>query len=192
MRARMALKLANIEVEMREISLRTKPVHMLQVSPKGTVPVLILQDGTVLDESLAIMNYAAKHDNAKSTALQALLYKPDRASQLIIQNDTEFKRALDAYKYPEKFLLKMQTQHRAKGELFLAVLEHLLEKNAYLLSENRSFADIAIFPFVRQFATVDDIWWETAPYPKLRAWLNALVDSVLFQSVMKKQPTYTE
>ena len=199
MRARMALKLADIAVEVREISLREKPAHMLQVSPKATVPVLILPDQTVLDESLAIMSYAAqvcaeKQHEGNIDAVQALLHKPAGASlfisQLITQNDTQFKRALDGYKYPEKYPQKMQIEHRAAGEVFLADLESLLQKNHYLLAEKPSLADVAIFPFVRQFAAVDAVWLALAPYPKLRAWLNEWVNSDLFVSIMTKNPTY--
>ena len=195
MRARMALKLAEIDVEMREISLREKPAHMLQVSPKGTVPILILEDGTVLDESLAIMQFAAqayakKHIEGSLDALRAILYMPAGASLLITHNDTQFKRALDGYKYPEKFTEKTQNSHRAEGEIFLAELENLLQKNHYLLAEKPSMVDIAIFPFIRQFAAVDVAWWEAAPYPNCRAWLNGWMNSEVFNSVMQKQPTY--
>ena len=195
MRARMALKLAEIDVEMREISLREKPAHMLQVSPKGTVPILILEDGTVLDESLAIMQFAAqvyakKHIEGSLDALRAIFYMPAGASLLITHNDTQFKRALDGYKYPEKFPQKSQNAHRAEGEVFLAELENLLQKNHYLLADKPSLTDIAIFPFIRQFAAVDAAWWEAAPYPNCRAWLNGWMNSEVFNSVMQKQPTY--
>ncbi len=182
MRARMALKVAGIEVEIREISLRDKPAHMLQVSAKGTVPVLILQDGKVIDESLAIMEYALK-----GYALEASINAPSRA--LILQNDTSFKQALDCYKYPERHKNKNQIEHRADGEIFLQQMENLLQQNTCLFDAKPSFTDIAIFPFVRQFAAVDAAWWESAPYPKLRAWLNTLVNSELFKSIMTKNPT---
>jgi len=180
MRARMALKLANIEVEIREISLRNKTAHMLQMSPKGTVPVLILADGTVIDESLAIMQYALQ----PSTHMGFL--------ELIAKNDTNFKQALDAYKYPERNPKKSQTEYRQQGEVFLQQLENMLQQNNYLLAATPNFADYAIFPFIRQFAAVDSIWFENSNYPKLCTWLKSLVESDLFKSVMKKQPTYIE
>jgi glutathione S-transferase len=185
MRARMALKLAEIQVEIREVSLKNIPKHMLQVSPKGTVPVLVLPEGKVIDESLDIILFALqKH------ALGGSLDKAARA--LIGKNDGSFKYALDAYKYPEKIQGKTQTQHRALGEVFLQELETLLNHNIYLFNAAPGLADIAIFPFVRQFAAVDAAWWETSPYPKLCAWLKKLVESSLFISVMEKQPTYVE
>ena len=188
MRARMALKLAEIPVEIREISLREKPQEMLTLSPKGTVPVLLLQDGTVLDESLQIMLWALKthaprfkHSRA---GLRANIHAG--AGALILENDGAFKQALDAYKYPEKFPQKTQIEHRADGEIFLQKLENLLQKNHYLFADKPSLADYAIFPFVRQFAAVDATWWQSAPYPKCRAWLKNWLESDLFISVMQK------
>ncbi|NOU26216.1 MAG: glutathione S-transferase [Methylotenera sp.] len=189
MRARMALKLANIDVEIREISLREKPAHMLQVSPKGTVPVLVLQDGSVIEQSLEIMQWALK-----THALQTNIHAASRASvlALISENDDAFKCALDAYKYPERYPNKTQSQHRADGGVFLQKLENLLQGNLYLFGAIPSLADVAIFPFVRQFAAVDANWFETTPYPKLRIWLRTLVESKLFANIMQKQPTYIE
>lgn len=189
MRARMALRLAGIEVENREISLREKPAHMLQVSPKGTVPVLLLPDGKVIDESLEIMHWALKEH-----ALLANIHGGARATifELISENDNPFKRALDAYKYPERYPNKTQIQHRADGEVFLQKLENLLQDNLYLFSATPSLADIAIFPFVRQFTAVEASWFEIEPYPNLRIWLRTLVESELFFSIMEKQPTYIE
>ena len=183
MRARMALKLAGIDVEIREISLRDKPAHMLQVSPKATVPVLVLQDGIVIEQSLDIMHWALQQHALSANT-------PAVADALILENDTAFKQALDAYKYPERYPSKTQIEHRAEGEVFLQKLENLLFENVYLFSATPSLADIATFPFIRQFAAVDTAWFETASYPKLQAWLNRLVESELFISVMEKQPTY--
>ena len=194
MRARMTLKLAGIDVEIREVSLRDKPKHLLQVSPKATVPVLVLQDGSVIDESLEIMLFALKQHS-----LQTNIHAPSRPAlecfspvALIFENDTSFKQALDAYKYPERYPNKTQTQHREQGEMFLQKLENLLQQNTYLLEATPSLADMAIFPFIRQFAAVDSAWWESAAYPKLRAWLNGWIESELFKSVMQKQAVYTK
>lgn len=183
MRARMALKLAEIQVEIREISLRNKPKEMLKISPKGTVPVLLLPDGSVIDESLEIMFWALK-----THALGGNIHAASRA--LIAENDSDFKCALDAYKYPERNKYKTQIEHRADGEKFLQKLESLLQKNQYLLGEEPGITDIAIFPFVRQFAVVNATWWQTAPYPKLQVWLKSWVESDLFLSVMEKHPTF--
>ncbi len=192
MRARMALKLVGIEVEIREISLRAKPAHLLEISPKATVPVLVLPEGKVIDESIEIMLFALKQHS-----LQANIHEPSRPAleclspvALILENDNSFKQALDAYKYPERYKTLTQQQHRAQGEVFLQKLEGLLSKNTYLLEAMPGLADMAVFPFVRQFAAVDAAWFAAAPYPKLRAWLTGWVESDLFKSVMTKNPTY--
>jgi glutathione S-transferase len=204
MRARMALRLANIEIEIREISLRDKPAHMLQMSPKGTVPVLILAYGTLIDESLEIMLWAFNHAREKndatglehsSVSLQTNIHAACGASNLmtlVLMNDLEFKKNLDCYKYPERFPEKTQLEYRQQGELFLQKLEDLLQQNTYLFGENFSLADIAIFPFVRQFAAVDSTWFDNAPYVALHVWLNTWLKSDLFNDVMQKQPIYTE
>ncbi len=207
MRARMALKIAEIEVEIREISLRDKPAHMLQISPKGTVPVLLLPDGSVIDESLTIMiwafNHARKEIDANSlehsnASLLPNVYAAVRASPattLIETNDTRFKKYLDCYKYPERNLQlnpeKSQLEYRQLGETFFAQLENLLQQNTYLFGEKPSFADYAIFPFVRQFAAVDNVWFDQCKYSKLRVWLYAWLESELFKSVMQKRAVYT-
>ena len=190
MRARMALKLAEVVVEIREISLRKKPAHMLQVSPKATVPVLVLPDGSVIEESIEIMLFALKKHPLASNIHAGVV-------ALILQNDTDFKQALDAYKYPERFPTQSQLVYRQQGEVFLLELENLLQQNTYLFDATPTFADYAIFPFVRQFSAVDVAWFggfnqDSANYPKLRIWLKSLVESDLFKSVMEKQPTYIE
>ena len=186
MRARMALKYAGVSVEIREVSLRDKPAHLLQISPKGTVPVLQLADGSVLDESLMIMRYALSLQDS-----DAWLNHLDASLLLIQVNDGAFKRALDCYKYPERNVQKSQLEYRADGEMFLQQLENLLLQNIYLNSTQLMLADIAIFPFIRQFAAVDGAWFEgseckVTPYPKLRIWLQRLVNSELFLSIMQK------
>jgi glutathione S-transferase len=183
MRARMALKLAEIEVEIREITLRNKPTHLLEISPKATVPVLILQDGAVIEESLDIMFFALQNHT-----LEANIHAACRA--LILENDSSFKQALDRYKYPERYPEKTQLEYRQQGEVFLQKLEVLLNQHAYLFDAEPSFADYAIFPFVRQFAAVDNNWFGEAPYPNLRSWLSDWVSSDLFKSIMTKNPTY--
>lgn len=197
-RARMALKLAGIAVEIREISLREKPAHMLQVSPKATVPVLVLQNGLVIEESSAIMLFALK-EHAVEANVHAVskvsLSNIDHCEKLILENDTTFKQALDAYKYPDRFHEKSPIEYRKQGEVFLKKLEDLLLVNPYLLSAEASLADIAIFPFIRQFAAIDVDWFEgvngeTAPYPRLSAWLSSWVGSNLFKSIMTKNPTF--
>lgn len=189
MRARMSLRYAGIEVEIREISLRDKPKHMMALSPKATVPVLALTDGRVIDESLDIMDWALSQqdqDGWRHIDLEA-------AKVLITENDGPFKRSLDAYKYAERHPEKTPVAHRQDGEVFLAKLEQLLEvSGGGLFGKLPTLADIAIFPFIRQFKGVDSRWFESAPYPYLNGWLHSLVTSQLFISVMEKHPTYIE
>lgn len=186
MRARMAIWAANIPVEIREISLREKPAHLLQISPKGTVPVLQLPDGSVLEQSLDVM-YWALTQNDPQNWLGAHL---DAVNQLIEINDGEFKKALDRYKYPDRYPDLSQQFYRAQGEQFLQTMETALQQHDFLLSDQASMADVAIFPFVRQFAAVDAEWFANSGYSSLRQWLATWVQCPLFVEIMQKFPTY--
>lgn len=188
----MALSYAGIAVEIREISLKQKPASMLQVSPKGTVPVLVLTDGTVLEQSLDIVNWALLQSDQNDWAMQADFSAKKLTDALIASNDCEFKKALDQYKYAIRFPENPPEIYRAQGELFLTRLENLLKQTTYLCRDQLSKADIAIFPFVRQFSMVDEAWFENAQYPKLKAWLNGLLDSELFLGVMQKHSTWID
>lgn len=188
MRARMALHYAGIAVDIREIALKIKPAHMLQVSPKSTVPVLVLPEGTVIDESLDIMRWALQqHDPEDWLGNPALLAQ---AESLITENDGPFKRALDRYKYAIRFPEQPPEAYRAQGEVFLQQLESRLQQQSYLLGAHAGLADVAIFPFVRQFSMVDPGWFEATPYPRLQAWLQAWLASARFAAVMQKYPVY--
>lgn len=188
MRARMALKYTGIDVDIREITFRDKPKHLLSVSPKGTVPVLVLSDGRVIDESMDIICWALSQQDDGGW-----LSADDGAVEtLIAENDTTFKAALDAYKYSERHPEKTQVEHRADGAIFLQKLEALLVKQDGLFGPLPTLADVAIFPFIRQFRGVDVTWFEASPYVALNAWLTTLIESELFISIMQKQPTYIE
>lgn len=187
MRARMAIWAANIQVEVREISLREKPAHLLQISPKGTVPVLQLPDGTVLEQSLDIMQWALAQNDPQGW----LNADPEAVNALITINDGDFKKALDRYKYPDRYPEHTQAYYREQGEQFLQRLEAALEQHDYLLGHKPSMADVAIFPFIRQFAAVDAEWFASSLYPKLRGWLEGWLENPLFAQVMQKFPTYT-
>jgi glutathione S-transferase len=189
MRARMALRYANIDIEIREITLREKPAHMLSVSPKGTVPVLVLASGQVLEQSLDIMDWALEKSDVHEWITQDQAVQKLTAN-LIATNDGAFKEALDKYKYPIRFPENTLDVYRAAGEEFLQRLELLLRQNTYLCCNTISKADVAIFPFVRQFSMVDEAWYEVANYPALKAWLNGLLHSQLFIDVMQKYPVW--
>lgn len=184
MRARMALKYAGVDVDIVEISLKDKPAHLLQVSPKGTVPVLVLPNGTVLEQSLEIMQWALQQQDANGW-----LNADNAITQAFIaENDGGFKQALDKYKYAIRYPEHSAAVYREQGEVFLAKLEKRLASSRFLLGDQISLADIAIFPFIRQFAGVDVVWFEASPYAYLKAWLNQLVTSKLFLSIMERQP----
>jgi glutathione S-transferase len=183
-----------IGVELREVLLSNKPNAMLAASAKGTVPVLVLPDGTVFDESLDIIKWALDQDTHNSNTLNLSVFVQDSEAgkSLIEINDGKFKRALDGYKYGQGFPEKSQQQHRSEGELFLQQLETLLESHQFLLSDQMSLVDIAIFPFIRQFAFVDKNWFDQSCYPLLQYWLQHFLDSELFLQVMTKYPVWDE
>ena len=189
MRARMALLYASINLELREVLLKAKPEKMLAISAKGTVPVLELADAVVLDESYEIIRWALEQNDPKNWLSAELEADID---DLVARNDGQFKTDLDHYKYWQRFPAESREQYRARGELFLAELEILLTKQTYLLAERITLADIALFPFIRQFAFVDKDWFDRSPYPKLRAWLEQLLVSELFLAVMKKSSPWQD
>ena len=183
MRARLAIAYANVAVELREVELRNKPQAMLLISPKATVPVLQLENGRVLDESLDIMLWALQQNDPEHWLKAAGL---DHAKALIRGNDEVFKYYLDRYKYADRYPAYSELYYRQQGELFLADLESLLTQSAYLCGEHFSLADAAILPFIRQFCAVEPAWFKDSPYPALRQWLNDFLASSLFEQVMTK------
>ncbi|MGP5203401.1 glutathione S-transferase [Psychrobacter aquimaris] len=189
MRARLGILFAELSVELREITLKNKPEQMLAISPKGTVPVLQLVDGTVIEESVEIMTWALEQNDP-----QGLLDEKTspQADALIAQNDNEFKHWLDRYKYADRHVEMTQTEYRQRGEVFLQRLEELLTNNTYLLGERITIADIGIMPFVRQFAHVDREVFYSLPYPKLQQWLQKWLDHPLFLQVMTKFQPWQE
>nr|WP_262417331.1 glutathione S-transferase [Pseudomonas sp. SH10-3B] len=181
MRARLALRYAGLAVRIVEVSLKAKPPEMLALSPKGTVPVLVV-DGGVIDESLGIMQWAlAQHDPD-----DWLLQGNPAVLELIAENDSTFKHHLNRYKYAERYPEQPMERYRADGEVFLQKLEGLLAQNGYLLADHLSLADMALVPFVRQFAHVDREWFATTPYRRLHVWLQQFLESPLFVAVMAK------
>jgi glutathione S-transferase len=192
MRARMALRYAGINVEIREITLREKPQSMLLASPKGTVPVLILPNGQVIEQSLEIMEWALNQRDADDWMLRSSSELKAHAAALIIENDGAFKQALDRYKYADRYPEFPMEHYRAQGELFLKRLEELLSYHHYLLRDQLAQVDIAIFPFVRQFSMVDENWFNATRFSKLKAWLSNLKNSQLFNDIMEKHPVWQD
>ena len=189
MRARLGVLFAGLQVELREVTLKNKPAQMLAISPKGTVPVLQLADGAVIEESRDIMVWALEQQDSQGLFDAKIL---PQANALIEKNDSEFKYWLDRYKYADRHVEMTQTEYRQRGEAFLQVLESLLEKSAYLLGEAPSIADIGIMPFVRQFAHVDREVFSQLPYPNLQRWLQHWLAHPLFLQTMVKLPVWQE
>lgn len=187
----MALIVSNVQCELREVDLASKPAHMLAVSPKGTVPVLLFSDGSVLQESLDIMLWAFSQSDA-----QAWLHpETDDLSAmltLIEQNDGEFKEHLNRYKYPERYE-KEHTDplhHRAEAGVFMSRLASMLEDSNFLFGPSPSLADIALFPFVRQFAAVDPGWFSGLRLTCLQGWIADWQESDLFAAAMHQQQVW--
>jgi glutathione S-transferase len=184
MRARLAILFAQQQVDLREVVLRDKPEQMLMISPKGTVPVLLLTDGTVLEESFDIALWALKLNDP-----QQLLADPEQLAEMLAmieENDEEFKGWLDYYKYAVRFPEQTEEYYRQQGEVFLAKLEQRLTTSDYLFGDTPSLADISVMPFVRQFAHVDKRWFDQADYPAVQRWLVAWLSSDEFASIMPK------
>jgi glutathione S-transferase len=183
-RARLAIKVSRVRVALREVALRDKPAALLTASAKATVPVLQLPGGRVLEESLEIMRWALEqHDPQGWLRLGEL----DEALALIALNDGPFKQALDRYKYAPRHPERSQSAWRDEAvELMLAPLNTRLADRPFLLRDTASLADMAIAPFIRQFAAVDPAWFDSAPLEPLQAWTKRIVSSELFDSVMSK------
>lgn len=210
MRARLALAISGIAYEPREITLKNKPLPMLLASPKGTVPVLVLIEGTVIEESLGIMQWALQQHDPEDW------WRADRASQndmlsLIADNDGPFKHHLDRYKYPNRFhavtpnlssetlasseaLIGFANDHRTEAALWVFRLNKRLQQTSapqWLLGQKCSLADMAVLPFVRQFAHTDATWFAAQPWPAVVAWLARFEASPLFDQIMEKHPPWS-
>ena len=183
-RARLALRVAGIAVDCREVNLRDKPAALRELSPKASVPVLQLPDGRVLEQSLDIMHWALRaHDPEGWLAAD----DPCEAADWIARNDDEFKPLLDRYKYAVRNPERSRAQHRESALAgFVLALEERLRESRHLLGAGCSVADAAIFPFVRQFAAVEPAWFEAMPLPGIQAWLANWLRSAIYIAVMRK------
>ena len=187
MRARMALLQAGVAYQAHELtSLRDKPAEMLAVSPKGTVPVLLLPTGEVLEQSMDIMRWAfAQTDDLEGWWARA---QTSVNQELWSVCDADFKRHLDRYKYPQRYSDALGAEHHASQAVavLLKPLEAQLKDQPQLGGATPCAADIGIFPFVRQFAAVNPKWFEALPLPAVKAWLAQWLVSSLFGSAMVK------
>ena len=189
----MALLVSDLEYEHREVLLRDKPEQMLAASPKGTVPVFVHHDGAVIDESFDLMLWSLRQSDPSGW----MNCDMGEARGLIKDNDGPFKHHLDRYKYASRYKDDakrgdVDLSHREKAEVYLCRLEDRLSAKPFLLGHTQSIADIAIFPFIRQFANTDRDWWTGSPFKKLEDWLARHISSDLFQAIMKKYPVWQE
>ena len=185
MRARLALAVSGLAVEHREVVLRDKPQKMLEVSPKGTVPVLVLPDGEVVDESEEVMLWALGKNDPQHW-LEPEAESLDAMRSLVRRTEDEFKAHLDRYKYSNRYEGVDSEEHRELAKVFLHELDARLAKTAYLHGERFAFSDAAIAPFVRQFANTDKAWFNAQPWTSLSRWLEEFLASDLFVGVMGK------
>ncbi|MET0356581.1 MAG: glutathione S-transferase [Cellvibrio sp.] len=186
MRARMAIKIAEIPVQQIEVSLKNKPKELLEYSPKATVPVVVTAGGEVIEQSRDIMLWALQQSDPDNWLLKNDELQQQQMMQLSDKCDMEFKPLLDRYKYFDRYPELPQTEYRQGAEIFLIELEARLSKNTYLFDDNMRFADVAIFPFIRQFAAVDTQWFLQSSYKNLQHWLDLCVNTELFKSIMEK------
>lgn len=189
-RARLTLLQAAIDYDKYEVDLKHKPASLLAISPKATVPVLWISDTVILQESLDIMRWALnEHD-----PLRWLAELTDEDEHLIQQNDTTFKHSLDRYKYPTRYAPDL-VDHQAVCRTFLMDIEDRLSQKAtqfetasraHLGQHQWGFVDVALAPFVRQFAHVNRPWFDQQPWPHLQMWLTAFEQSDAFLQVMQR------
>lgn len=192
MRARLALVASEVQVELREVVLRAKPAAMLNASPKGTVPVLVLPEGQVVDESLDIMLWALRRNDPLSWLNAGGAVRLEEMLDLIKACDTYFKPRLDRYKYPPRYPDADPSINRDEAAAWLKQLDERLVAQPYLFADHASLADMAIAPFVRQFAHTDKEWFNTQNWPGLLRWLDAWMESNLFEQVMHKYKPWDE
>lgn len=186
MRARMAIYIAGINAKHIEVSLKDKPQSLLDYSPKGTVPVLITASGEVIDQSRDIMLWALHQADPDNWLLQNNPSLGEEMNRLMDRCDVEFKPLLDRYKYFDRYPEYSQLEYLQQAEMFINHLENQLEQHTFLVDTQMRFADVAIFPFIRQFAAVDTEWFTQSPYKRLQVWLTYCVNTDMFKKIMEK------
>ena len=189
MRARMAIHISDQRCELREVLLRDKPPSMLEYSAKGTVPVLNLQDGKVIDESLDVIDWALNLNDPDDWQRSK---DTKKTKELIKINDGEFKYHLDRYKYSKRYDNEDPEFHRKKCLKFIESVNNELNNSKYIFDDNISYADIVVLPFIRQFRIADIDWFDALPNNNLKKCLSGFLDSTLLNSIMKKYDLWKE
>lgn len=192
MRARIAIFKAQQIVILRDIVLSNKPKEMVIASPKATVPVLVLANGVVIEESLAVMLWALNETDPNDLLQSQNKQNLTDMLKLIAHFDDEFKTSLEQYKCAKRYQENNITECRELCELFIKKLEVRLTEHSFLMADKESLADIAILPYIRQFARIERQWYLQSPYPKVRQWLNNYLQSPMFTKVMAKYPLWLD
>ena len=189
MRARMAIHISSQKCEIREVLLRDKPPSMLEYSSKGTVPVLVLQSGEVIDESLDVIDWALNLNDPDNWQRSK---DNEKTKELIKINDGEFKYHLDRYKYSKRYDNEDPEFHRKKCLSFIEKVNSELQNSKYIFDDAISYIDISLLPFIRQFRIADNEWFDELPYENVKSWLSKFLDSSLLNSIMKKYDLWKE
>jgi glutathione S-transferase len=189
MRARLAIAYSQQSVELREVVLRDKPQALIDASAKATVPVLV-RAGSIIDESIDIMSWALSCNDPDNWLRSGDSDQQRQIEALHVHNDNVFKYWLDRYKYADRYPEQEVLYYRQQAELTLANLEQRLAQHRYLIDDEISWADMALMPFIRQFAHTDKAWFVQSPYPRLIQWLERLMTQPPFTNIMKKYPPW--
>jgi glutathione S-transferase len=191
MRARLALQVSRQSYRLREVRLKDRPKSLYDISPKGTVPVMQLADGTVIEESIEIMHWSLGQNDPQ----EWLPSQPDEVlatNELLNGLDVDFKPNLDRYKYANRYPGAVAEEHRAAAVEFLMRLEERLASTPFLMQDRPRLADMALAPFVRQFAMADKPWFDEQPWPGLSRWLERFLASPIFAQIMPKREFWAE
>ena len=191
MRARLAIFKSQKAVELRDVKLTNKPAAMLEASPKGTVPILVVSAAQVIDESLDVMLWSLGESDPDNLLLGSIAQLSDLLAFIDIY-DTEFKPCIERYKCAKRYHETNLEECRNDCEVYIQDLERRLSKHAFIMGEYESLADIAILPFIRQFAKVERQWYVQSSYENVKRWLNKYLQSALFNKVMAQYPIWEE
>ena len=189
MRARMAIHISSQKCEIREVLLRDKPPSMLEYSSKGTVPVLVLQSGEVIDESLDVIDWALNLNDPDNWQRSK---DNEKTKELIKINDGEFKHHLDRYKYSKRYDNEDPEFHRKKCLSFIEKVSSELQNSKYIFDDEISYIDISLLPFIRQFRIADNEWFDELPFENVKSWLSNFLNSELLKSIMSKYDLWKE
>jgi glutathione S-transferase len=191
-RARIGLLYAQQDVLLRAIAMSNKPTEMLTVSPKGTVPVLLFSDGKVIDESLDIILWALNRNDPSGLLLPQLPGAITQMTEFVNHFETGLIPIINAYKEARRARLETSNGFRDQGEVFIQELEKRLQDQDFLFGENISYADIAIFPSIRQFCNVEKKWFRSSAYSRLTLWLDHIIEGSIFMRTMRKVPLWLD